>query len=294
MAQIIVFSPAKINLFLAITGKREDGFHDLVSLVTPVSFGDEIEIRITEGERSVELECDAPGIPVDGRNLASKSAMLFMERYGIDAKVEIDLKKRIPSGAGLGGGSSNAAAVLKALNGYFAACEETELSQLSSEIGSDCPLFLKGKPVVMRGRGEEIEELPDEQCSRLDGLELLLYKPSLSNATPWAYGELSKFSGKSFMSQEEAELRLSQFLNGRMELDSLLFNSFEEPIFRKHRGIFEMQRQIQEEICVPTLMSGSGSACFAICEGERRERIREAVQDCWGYRVFAETASVSL
>lgn len=293
MAQINVFSPAKINLFLAITGRRSDGFHELVSLVAPLDFGDEIGLRIREGSSGVALKCNVAEIPVDGSNLASKAASLFIERYSIDASVSIDLNKKIPSGAGLGGGSSNAAAVLKALNQRFGACSADALASLAAEIGSDCPLFLLDEPVIMRGRGEKIDRLTEFQKKRLQGLELLLFKPSQSISTPWAYGELAR-DPRNYMSNSEAESRLNQFWIEGESCKELIFNSFEKPVCSRFRGIREMLKLIDEKAGVPVLLSGSGSCCFSVCSGAARDQVRSLVMEAWGRRVFVENASVAV
>lgn len=293
MAQINVFSPAKINLFLAITGKRADGFHDLVSLVVPLSFGDEIQLSIVEGERQVSLACDVEGIPTDSNNLASKAALLYLDRFSISASVHIDLKKKIPSGAGLGGGSSNAAVVLKALNQHFDACSDVELSDLSAEIGSDCPLFLLGEAVIMRGRGEKIERLTEAQRERLSGLEILLYKPSLSISTPWAYRQLAK-TADNYLAADRAEAVLRAFWDSEISYKELMFNSFEKPVYEKLLGLSEMQGNLSGSFDVPVLMSGSGSCCFALCPGEKMDAIRDLVITCWGHRVFVEETTTLL
>ena len=175
-----VFSPAKINLFLAITGRRDDGYHDLVSVAAPLDFGDlltaEIGVSAPEsGDRMAQcesgaqgagvpfrLECDNPEVPRDGANLVLKAAGAFAAATGWKEPVVFRLTKRIPIGAGLGGGSSNAAAALRALNQLSGAdLGRAELGELAARAGSDCPLFLEGGPVIMRGRGERIEALPD-------------------------------------------------------------------------------------------------------------------------------------
>jgi 4-diphosphocytidyl-2-C-methyl-D-erythritol kinase len=161
-----IFSPAKINLFLAVTGRRADGYHDLVSVVAPLDFGDlliaETGERKPEAGRQFDLECNDPEVPVDGNNLILKAAKAFVVATGWMEPVAFRLDKRIPVGAGLGGGSSNATATLLALNQLSGAnLGRAELAGLAAGIGSDCPLFLEGGPVIMRGRGERIESLPD-------------------------------------------------------------------------------------------------------------------------------------
>src|SRR6187551_2872654 len=189
---VSVFSPAKLNLFLAVTGRRADGFHDLVSLVSQLSFGDELAVAI-KGERIGDggrfaLECDQPEVPVDGSNLILRAAEAFAVAANWQGGAHFRLTKRIPVGAGLGGGSSNAAAALRALNRLTGGLlDEAQLAVAAATLGSDCVLFLRDAPVVMRGRGERIAALPEPALARLRGRRVLLFKPSFGVSTPWAY-----------------------------------------------------------------------------------------------------------
>ena len=169
-----IFSPAKINLFLAVTGLRTDGFHDLVSVAAPLHFGDQLIAVVDSGERNspaqFSLECDVPDVPVDGSNLVLKAAAAFAAATGWGESVAFRLEKRIPVGAGLGGGSSNATAALLALNQLSGAdLDRATLGALAAAVGSDCPLFLGSGPVIMRGRGEQIEPLPQHMDCGIGG-----------------------------------------------------------------------------------------------------------------------------
>ena len=150
------FCPAKINPYLAVTGRRGDGFHELVSVVAPISVGDTLEV--TAAEAGFSLSCDDPDLPTDGSNLVMKAAEMFRRKSGWKGGAEFRLQKRVPSGAGLGGGSSDAMGALRALNRLSGELlDPAALQEVAAEIGSDCPLFLHDGPVVMRGRGELIE-----------------------------------------------------------------------------------------------------------------------------------------
>ena len=150
----VLFSPAKINLFLAVTGRRADGFHDLVSVVAPLDFGDELSVGAANG---FVLECDDPAVPVDGSNLILKAAAAFSAATKFKGGAHFKLTKRIPMGAGLGGGSSNAVTALRALNRLSGGlASEAQLEAIAAALGSDCVLFLKSAPMVMRGRGERV------------------------------------------------------------------------------------------------------------------------------------------
>lgn len=154
---VTVHCPAKINWTLRVLGRRADGYHELESLVAPVSLGDDLRF-VVRSEPGVKLICAAPGVPVDESNLIVRAARRLAEAGGIRSGLECTLTKRIPAGGGLGGGSSDAAATLMALNRlWHLELSGPRLMELAAELGSDVPLFLAGGPVVMRGRGERVE-----------------------------------------------------------------------------------------------------------------------------------------
>src|SRR6478736_4161009 len=180
--EVAVFSPAKLNLFLAVTGRRADGFHDLVSVVAPLTFSDELVAEAADGRREMgdrrfSLSCDHPDVPVDGSNLVLQAAEAFAVATGWKGAAHFKLTKRIPMGAGLGGGSSNAAAALRALNRLTGGLlDEAQLAAVAATLGSDCVLFLRDAPVVMRGRGERVDLLPAPASARLRRRLVLLFK----------------------------------------------------------------------------------------------------------------------
>ena len=148
-------SPAKVNLFLKVTGKRPDSYHDLVSLMCCIGLHDRIVLR--PGTASVAVTCSYPGVPEDGRNLAARAAELFYKRYPCRDRVAIEIEKKIPVGAGLGGGSSNAAAVLGGLNDHYGRPVSTgELIRLGALLGADVPFFLFGGPALATGIGDHL------------------------------------------------------------------------------------------------------------------------------------------
>ena len=156
MTSARVFAPAKLNLFLAITGKRADGFHDLVSVVTPLAMGDVLTLQARPKATGDTLACRHPEVPVDASNLVLKAAAAYRKRAGSDGPppVHFILEKETPAGAGLGGGSSDAAAALRGMNELARRPMAAEgLRVCAAEVGSDVPLFLENGPVVMRGRG---------------------------------------------------------------------------------------------------------------------------------------------
>jgi 4-diphosphocytidyl-2-C-methyl-D-erythritol kinase len=244
-------APAKVNLSLRILSRRPDGFHDLESLVTTVSLADEITVDTRIGQ-GVTVKCDDPTIPENDSNLAAVAARQFHSHSGIRFQANINITKRIPAGAGLGGGSSDAAAVLVALDSIF----ETNLGvsgleKIAANIGSDVPFFIRRVPAWMRGRGEIIDPEP---WSRK--LTLLLLKPPFAVETPWAYKHFAK------------SVELPGVDYGPQHWDGLEFvNDLERPAFEKFTLLPVMKAWLRgQSECRVALMSGSGSTMFAVCE----------------------------
>ncbi|MGH8021008.1 MAG: 4-(cytidine 5'-diphospho)-2-C-methyl-D-erythritol kinase [Opitutaceae bacterium] len=295
MPSLAVFSPAKTNLFLAVTGRRPDGFHELVSVVTPLTIGDTIRIRVSETEGTeTTLTCDDPAVPTGAENLAFVAAEAFRAAVGLREAIEIHLEKRLPMGAGLGGGSSNATAVLRALNRIVdRPLPAARLAEIAARCGSDCPLFLVDGPCLMRGRGEHIEPLGERAAARLRGQRLLLFKPDFSISTPWAYGRLAADPARHYLPATEAEARVRAWMTGEAELREFLFNSLEAVVFRKFVGLATLADLLKAERGVEgVLLSGSGSASFALLGAEADSAgLQAIVRDALGPAVWlAEVA----
>jgi len=285
MLSTAVFSPAKINLFLAVTGRRADGFHDLVSLVAPLTFGDTVTLHVGGSDGPVTLACDDPAVPTGADNLAVRAAEAWRRETGSARAIHIELSKRIPMGAGLGGGSSNAAAVLRGLNTLHGRpLDDLVLARLAAALGSDCPLFLADGPCVMRGRGERIEVLPEAARRRLTGRPLVLFKPDFPISTPWAYGRLVAAGGTAYTMPADAEARLGAWIAGEAPAGGVLFNTFERVAFAKFQALPVLLDRLRAQPCVDgVLMSGSGSACFAmVIPGGDSGRLCAIVRDAFG------------
>jgi 4-diphosphocytidyl-2-C-methyl-D-erythritol kinase len=284
MSELSIFSPAKLNLFLAVTGRRADGFHDLVSVAAPVDFGD--TLRIEAGVRGeFTLECDDAAVPTGGENLVLRAARLFAEKTGWNGGAKFFLEKRIPMGSGLGGGSSNAVAALRGLNSLAGGpIGGAELAEVAASLGSDCALFLPGGPVVMRGRGERVEPLAAEAAARLRGRQVLIFKPGFSISTPWAYAQLAAHGEKNYLPAAEAETRLAAWLgDAKAAAEALLFNSFERPAFFKFPALPVLLEALGTEFGVEARLSGSGSACFAFLPaGAAVEAVKSRIHEAWG------------
>lgn len=291
MMEIEVFSPAKINLSLAITGKRADGFHGLTSLVVPLAFGDQVSLSVERGSSGISLSADNEFLPVDEGNIAWRAADRFLRKFEIQASVRIRIEKRIPIGAGLGGGSSNGSAVLSGLAQLFEIGEIEALSNIAAELGSDCPLFLYREPLIMRGRGELIERLDSGVIRRLAGKTLALFKPSFGISTAWAYRALAG-APQHYASAARIEVKLEEWKQGKRSIESVLMNSFDSVVGQKYPCIPLLLEQIRAETGIIGLMSGSGSSCFALCEDSEMTRVRSIVAEKWGDSAFFKATRI--
>src|SRR6188472_3165278 len=213
-----VMAPAKINLSLKVLGRRIDGFHEIETFIAPISLCDEIKIERRSGKHEIAFRCDDPSVPKGEDNIVVRAAKVFLEEMKITNGVSIALKKTIPHGAGLGGGSSDAASTLLALNELFETnLPREELAKMAEMIGSDVPFFIFQSAAVCKGRGEMVG--PTRLRERLP---LLLLKPEFGVPTQWAYSrwrDSSEISGVSYRPQP---------------FDGLTFvNDLERPVFEK-------------------------------------------------------------
>ncbi len=247
---MIAFPPCKINLGLSVTGKRSDGYHDIVTCFYPVPWTDVLEIV-----PAAEFSFAVSGIPVPGAfadNLCVRAYALMRETFDIKP-VAMHLLKCIPMGAGLGGGSSDGAFALKLLNDIFElAVSEDDLVQLASQLGSDCPFFIRAKPAMATGRGEQLTET----SLSLKGKFLVIVKPEVKISTAEAYASI-----KPRMPEDD----LTDILSGPLEAwRTRLKNDFEIPIFKAYPSIAALQQQLYNHGAVYASMSGSGSAVYGI------------------------------
>jgi 4-diphosphocytidyl-2-C-methyl-D-erythritol kinase len=248
MTKMQVLAPAKINLSLRILGRREDGFHEIETLISLISLADKIDIE--RQSRWIDFSCDDPTLPGGDENLAVRAAKAFFEKTKISSGVGIKLHKKIPHGAGLGGGSSDAASTLVALNRLFETkLPREELAELGSTIGSDVSFFLFDSAAVCKGRGEIVN--PTKLNKKLS---ILLLKPGFSVSSGWAYSQWQdskEIPGISYQSQN---------------FDGQNFgNDLERPVFEKFVFLAQLKAWLLKQAEVgAALMSGSGSTVFAV------------------------------
>ena len=267
MDSVSCTSYAKINLFLEIQGKRADGYHEISSLFQEVSFADDITLRRIQSEYSV-LKSNNTRLPFGKRNLCIKACDQMREDAGWGDTVEISLTKRVPLGSGLGGGSSNAAAVITGLNRlYDLGLDNEQLSGIGLKVGSDVPFFIHGGTAVARGRGEIITPMPRFPKP----IWLVLVKPrrvsvSSGNAYEWVRG----YRGERTLNDAELERKIA---DGDFEyiLDHV-YNAFEHIVLKKYPILENYRRDLEEAGCIKVGMTGSGSTHFGICENEEKAR----------------------
>ncbi|MEO6871081.1 MAG: 4-(cytidine 5'-diphospho)-2-C-methyl-D-erythritol kinase [Chthoniobacterales bacterium] len=242
-----LFAPAKINLNFKILRRRADDFHEIETLMAPISLGDELELELAD---RLVFTCDDASLPVGDDNLVLRAARSFFAEINAEPNVRIELRKKIPHGAGLGGGSSDAASTLLGLNRLHGNVLSRErLTNLAAALGSDVPFFLSESAALCRGRGEFVEPV-----SPLPELPLLLLKPQFGVPTPWAYSrwrDARELSGISYVPQSLGELTI--------------VNDLERPVFEKYVFLARMKEWLraQPEVAA-ALLSGSGSTLFAI------------------------------
>jgi 4-diphosphocytidyl-2-C-methyl-D-erythritol kinase len=245
-----LFAPAKINLSFKILCRREDGFHEIETLMAPISLGDELTIELNESSARLSFSSDDPTLPAGEENLVVRAARRFFAEIRGEPRVRITLQKKIPHGAGLGGGSSDAASTLLGLNElYDGRVAFARLTSLAAEIGSDVPFFLARGTARCRGRGEIVEPV-----GSLPELSLLLLKPDFGVPTPWAFqqwGDSRELPGIDYAAQKVGELSFE--------------NDLERPVFEKYLFLARMKGWLREQPEVAAaLLSGSGSTMFAV------------------------------
>ena len=278
-------SPGKVNLLLNILGKRPDGFHELETVMQPVNLCDDLVFE--HRKKGIRLLCNDKALPTDSRNLVYRTAERFFAVADISTGVEIELLKKIPLAAGLGGGSGNAATTLLALNELFGQPLSTaKLHELAAALGSDVPFFLQGKPALATGRGEKIQPL--DFFPALSGKAMLLIHPGFGISTPWAYQNLARFPAALNGRPNRAQKLIARLQAGDLHAASAEFyNSLEAPALEKYPVLALFQEFLRANGALAALMSGSGSTTFAIAENKAAaeslvEKFKSKFgQNCW-------------
>jgi len=281
-------SPAKLNLYLAIVGIREsDGFHDLDSLVVQLDFGDTLQIGLSPAEQDI-FSCTDNRLSWSSDNLIKKAVDLYRLRTGFNQPVKISLQKEIPLGAGLGGGSSNAATILKALNSLNPKpVTENLLKEWSADLGSDCPLFFAKGITRIQGRGEIVSALKTAFENTLKQRKILLFHPGFGITAAWAYRQLKTGYPRGYSSRDLAEEEVNHWMNNSEPWLSKHRNDLQSVVDHKYLSIPLLKEELTKKFGIFTMMSGSGSSCFCILdESIDTGIIEQHIRFCWGTDAF--------
>ena len=249
MESLHLRSPAKINLRLEILRKREDGYHELRTVFQKISLYDKLHFSLTR-DRRISIKVDPPGLPTDKRNLVYKAAESILEKSVYPGGVEIEIEKRIPLGAGLGGGSSNAATALKALNELLRrGLSEKELMALGLTIGADVPFFFIEGSAIGTGIGEKLKKV------ELPTLWYILIYPGFEVSSRWAYQNF-------VLTKKRFHFRFQEFFNTPEKISKILLNDLEEVVSGEYPQIGLMKNILSSCGALGVLMTGSGPTVF--------------------------------
>ncbi|HMI39213.1 MAG TPA: 4-(cytidine 5'-diphospho)-2-C-methyl-D-erythritol kinase [Nitrospiraceae bacterium] len=271
-SEITVFAPAKINMILRILDRRPDGFHNLWSIMQTVALEDEVQIRLRAGRQDIQLRCDAMHLAADHSNLVYRAAAEVLARAQQSIGLDIELRKRIPMGAGLGGGSSDAAATIIGLNRLLQLeWSPTQMADAGQLIGSDVPFFLFAPSAFVAGRGETVRPVV------VEGVRwVVLVNPGFGINTKWAYQELAATrTAVTPLSLVQRELDRQSRLSWA-QLIAAAENDFEAPVFDAYGKLREIKRSLQAHGAEIALLSGSGATVFGVFEDEARAQLAHA------------------
>ena len=271
-SEITVFAPAKINVILRILDRRPDGFHNLWSIMQTVALEDEVQIRLRADRQDIQLRCDATQLAADQGNLVYRAATAVLARAQRSIGLDIELRKRIPMGAGLGGGSSDAAATIIGLNRLLRLeWSPTQMADVGQSLGSDVPFFLFAPSAFVAGRGETVRPVVVEGARWV-----VLVNPGFGVNTKWAYQELAAtrtvVTPLSLVQRElDRQSRVSW-----AQLIAAAENDFETPVFAAQGKLREIKRSLQAQGAEIALLSGSGATVFGVFADEARARLAQA------------------
>jgi 4-diphosphocytidyl-2-C-methyl-D-erythritol kinase len=283
--RLVLNAAAKVNLVLEVLGKRDDGYHELVTVMQAVDLSDRVTI---EDADVLELRSRVPGVPTDGRNLALRAATALREAAGITRGARITLDKRIPVAAGLGGGSTDAAAALMGLNRLWRLrWPVARLEQVATGLGMDVPFFLRGGTALATGRGERIERL------RGSSLGLVLVNPRFEVSTAEMYGRVTP----EMYSDGRHAKTLSGGFGGRSpaRVAASLYNGLQEAAVAAYPPIGRIRAALLAAGALGALMSGSGPTVFGVARSfeharQIRRRLTRGAWDCWAVRTLSGPA----
>lgn len=253
-----LFCPAKINLFLEVGDKRADGYHNIDSIMQAVSLCDRVTLTLTEGSGRITLTCDHPSLPADSRNIAYRAAERYLAEAGIrDVDVAIELEKKIPLEAGLAGGSTDCAGVLRAMQNLLGGMSEEELFELAAKLGADVPFCLACGCHRAEGIGEKLTSLPSLSRDCI----LVIVKGGEGVSTKEAYAKIDEAAGER---QSIAPIMRALARPDYAEVAALMFNRFEQVILPLRPAVAFAKETMIAEGAAGAMMSGSGPSVFGI------------------------------
>jgi 4-diphosphocytidyl-2-C-methyl-D-erythritol kinase len=271
-SEITVFAPAKINVVLRILDRRPDGFHNLWSIMQTVALEDEVSIKIRADRQDIQLRCDAAQLAADQSNLVYRAAAEVLARAHQPIGLDVELRKRIPMGAGLGGGSSDAAATIIGLNRLLRLeWSPTQMADAGQSLGSDVPFFFFAPSAIVAGRGETVRPVVVEGRRWV-----VLVNPGFGVNTKWAYQQLA-----ATRTAVRPLLPVQQELDRQSKLSwtqmvAAAENDFESPVFAAYGKLREIKQSLQAYGAEIALLSGSGATVFGVFENEARARQAQA------------------
>lgn len=283
-------APAKINLLLSVGGRRIDGFHEIFSLMAKIDLCDLVTVERYGAAGDIECICLGNEALSGETNLASHCVKLWRDASGWNDGIRITIHKRIPVMAGLGGGSSDAVATLKALNLMSGKRMSFRgMKKIAASLGSDCVSFLMDGPCIASGRGEEVEPLSDESNERLRDAQLFLFKPPIGFCTADMYDRYSRLKENPAGAPRIVEGRNSimAWEGSEKDVTEILRNDLQRVAVDKYRFITPLFQMLNERFGLHPLLSGSGSCCFAFLPPKFQvEQAVACVKGCWGNESF--------
>ena len=265
MEKITIKTYGKVNLYLEVIRKREDGYHELQMVMQSISLYDRVSVKEMENDQ-ILIYTNSPYIPKDDGNIAVQAAKLIKEEFGIEKGVEITIDKKIPVAAGLAGGSANAAGVLKGLNELWNLnLREEELRNLGLRLGADVPFSVMEGAAVAEGIGEELTPI-----AGLKNTWLVLCKPGISVSTPEVYKELDL----SFLERRPLPKEFLTAIENRdlRSISKTMYNALESVTLKKHGVIDDIKKKMMQFNAIGTMMTGSGPAVFGIFKDQDKAK----------------------
>jgi len=279
MPKRTLLPPAKLNLSLRLTGRRGNGYHLIESVIVPVSLFDRLEVQFDRAEGDIQVLSESPNVPSGPSNLVFRAADIIRRRTCKRFSLTVKIRKHIPVGSGLGGGSSDAAAILAFLNlALGSPFDQSALAAIGSELGADVPFFVHGRPAVVRGIGEVVEPLPKP----LD-IDLVICSAGVHLSTATVYARADQLSpadkAGSSLTTVRPESNIASFVDGYRPLTELLANDLEEAAAQICPEVHLLKNELLRRGAQGASMTGSGSAVFGVCpDAESAERLAAALR----------------